>query len=124
MSIRGDIMASPKIQVEETNLEDLIIIGEDKQIPILIEFPNGETTVKAKALIKQLTLREMDKIKINQDNPLKMNVEILKTALLKQDGTNFNEEEILSLPMGVVNAVGGKILEASGVEIDNTLRDF
>lgn len=117
-------MASPKIQVEETNLEDLIIIGEDKQIPILIEFPNGETTVKAKALIKQLTLREMDKIKINQDNPLKMNVEILKTALLKQDGTNFNEEEILSLPMGVVNAVGGKILEASGVEIDNTLRDF
>ena len=124
MSIRGDIMASSKIQVEETNLEDLIIIGEDKKIPIRIEYPNGETTVKAKALIKQLTLREMDKIKINQDNPLKMNVEILKTALLKQDGTNFNEEEILSLPMGVVNAVGGKILEVSGVEIDNTLRDF
>ena len=124
MSIRGDIMASSKIHVEETNLEDLIIIGEDKKIPIRIEYPNGETTVKAKALIKQLTLREMDKIKINQDNPLKMNVEILKTALLKQDGTNFNEEEILSLPMGVVNAVGGKILEVSGVEIDNTLRDF
>lgn len=124
MSIRGDIMASPKIQVEETNLEDLILIGEDKRIPVVIEFPNGETTIKAKALIKQITLREMDKIKINQDKPIQMNIEILQTSLLKQDGNKFSYEEILSLPMGVVNELAKKIMEVSGVDIDNELKNF
>lgn len=117
-------MASPKIQVEETNLEDLILIGEDKKIPVVIEFPNGETTIKAKALIKQITLREMDKIKINQDKPIQMNIEILQTSLLKQDGNKFSYEEILSLPMGVVNELAKKIMEVSGVDIDNELKNF
>ena len=117
-------MTNPKINVEETNLEDLILIGEDKHIPILIEFPQGDTTVKAKALIKQLTLKEMDKINLNKNNPWKMNIEILHIALLKSNGENFTKEELLALPVGVVNAVSEEIMKASGVDVDKELRNF
>ena len=117
-------MTNPKINVEETNLEDLIVLGEDKHIPILIEFPNGESTVKAKALIKQLTLKEMDKINLNNKDPWRMNIKILQTALLKSNGENFTEEELLALPVGVVNAVSEEIMKASGVDIDKQLRNF
>jgi hypothetical protein len=117
-------MASPRIEVEETNLEDLIILGEDKHIPISIEFPNGENTIKAKALIKQLTLKEMDKIKLNKDNPWIMNMGILKVALLKTNGDNFTEAELSALPMGVVTAISTEIMKASGVNTDNQLSNF
>lgn len=117
-------MTNPKINVEETNLEDLILLGEDKTIPIIIDFPTGETTVKVKALIKQLTLKEMDKVKINRNDPWKMNIEILKTALLKSNGDKFNTEELLALPVGVVNAVSEEIMKVSGVNVDQELRNF
>lgn len=118
-------MASPRIEIEETNLEDLILLGEDKKIPIIIEYPNGDTTIKAKALIKQLTLKEMDKIKPNsKNNAWEMSMKILETALLKQDGSNFSKEELLALPMGVVNAIAEQIMKASGVEIDKELANF
>lgn len=118
-------MVSPKIQVEETNLEDLIILGEDKKIPIIIEFPTSDNnTIKAKALIKQLTLKEMDKIKPNRENPWEMSMKILETALLKQDGTNFSKEELLALPMGIVNAISEQIMKTSGVDVDKQLANF
>lgn len=117
-------MASPKIQVEETNLEDLIILGEDKHIPIIIEFPQEDKTVKAKALIKQLKLKEMDKIKVNKNNPWEMNLKILEIGLLKQDGSNFKKEELLALPVGVVNAVSEEIMRISGVDVDKKLANF
>ena len=102
----------------------MIILGEDKHIPISIEFPNGDTTIKAKALIKQLTLKEMDKIKINKDNPWLMSMSILKVALLKTNGDNFTEAELSTLPMGVVTAISNEIMKASGVDMDNQLSNF
>ena len=48
-------MANTKIEVEETNLEDLILLGEDKLINIIIEYPTENGTTTAKAKIKQLT---------------------------------------------------------------------
>ena len=119
-------MANPKIEVEETNLEDLILLGEDKKIKIVIEYPTEDgRRVKAKALVKQLTLREMENLKINQDNVLETNIQLLKRALFTHDGENFTEDMILSLPMGVVNALSEKIMELSGVRTDKqTLLDF
>ena len=102
---------------EEFNLEDLIVLGDDKKIPIHITFPNTDgSRSEAKALVKQLTLRELDNVKLN-DNPLTANLVILERALFKQDGTNFNRKEIEILPLGVVNAIANKILELSGVDI-------
>lgn len=106
-----------KIMVEETSLEDLILLGEDKLIDCTIEYPTENGSVKAKAKIKQLTMKELKNINLTKPS-LETNIEILNKALFKQDGTNFENELILNLPVGVVNALSEKIMEISGVQND------
>lgn len=107
----------PKIDVEETNLEDLILLGEDKLINIVIEYPTETGRVKAKAKIKQLTMKELRNLDL--ENPsFETNIKILSNALYKQDGTTFNQELILALPVGVVNAISAEIMKISGVDQD------
>ena len=114
------------LKVDEFDLEDLIILGDDKKIPIHITFPKTDgTKVRAKALIKQLTLKELDNLKINNTDVLETNMVILQRALFKTNGENFNKEELSVLPVGVVNAISNKILELSGIEFPNQqLKDF
>ena len=111
---------------EEMNLEELIILGEDKKVPIKITFPTIEgKRVTAKALVKQLTLREMENIQINQNNLIKVNRMVLEKALFKTNGESYTKEELYHLPVGVVNAISEKILELSGMDVDNQkLKDF
>lgn len=118
-------MKESKIKVEETNLEDLIVLGEDCHIPVSIEFPkpNGETA-RAKALIKQLTVKEMKKLKLKGNDELEIAIEVLNIALLKNDGSNFTREQILYLPLGVVRKLSDKILELSGFDMNDELRNF
>ena len=59
-----------EIDENEMNLEELILLGEDKKIPIKIEFPQGEKRVTAKALIKQLTLKEASSIQTKNKSDL------------------------------------------------------
>ena len=108
---------------EEVNLEDLLVLGEDKKIPIHITFPNpdGETVSQAKALIKQLTLKELESVKVNS-NIAESNIFILRKALFKQNGDNFSNQELQVLPIGVVNAISNKILEVSGVDVSEQRR--
>ena len=69
-------MTNPKINVEETNLEDLILLGEDKLINIVIEYPTETGRVKAKAKIKQLTMKELKNLDL--ENPsFETNIKIL-----------------------------------------------
>ena len=104
------------VEAEEVGLEDLIVLGEDKKIPIHISFPNTDgSRSEAKALVKQLTLKELDNVNLN--NAWKANLNILENALFKQNGEHFQRDEIEVLPLGVVNAIATKILELSGVEI-------
>lgn len=110
-------MSSAKIQVEETNLEDLILLGEEKLIDITIEYPTETGKVKAKAKIKQLTMKELKNIDL-QNPSLETNIKILTQALFKQDDTPFSKDLILALPVGVVNAVSAEIMKVSGVEQD------
>ena len=105
-------MSSAKIQVEETNLEDLILLGEDKLIDITIEYPTETGKVKAKAKIKQLNNIDV------QNLSLETNIKILNKALFKQDDTAFSKELILALPVGVVNAISAEIMKISGVDRD------
>jgi len=113
---------------EELNLEDLIIMGDDKKIPIEIEFPmpNGDM-VKAKALIKQLTMGELDDVKVVNDNPFAANLLVLELALFKSNGEHFSIDELKLLPIGVVNAIAAKVMEISGVNLEEQaqkLMDF
>ena len=115
---------------EEVKLEDLILLGDDKKIPIIVEFPkNDGTKINTKAFVKQLTLKELNHVQINQSNIWESNIDILSKALFKSTGDNFTREELLNFPIGVVNAIASKIMELSGVEIDqqntvNQLKDF
>ena len=116
-----------EVEAEEVGLEDLIILGEDKKIPIHITYPKTDgTRAKAKALVKQLTLKELDSLNFNRNNPGKVSLLVLRKALFKQNGDNFTDKELEMLPLGVVNAISNKILELSGVEVPNTpdLADF
>lgn len=119
-------MSDAKIEVDEYNLEDLIVLGEDKKIPIEVTFPKPDgTPVKAKALVKQLTLKEIDMVKINNPNVLEANLLLLSQALFKANGENFTEKELLNFPMGVVSSIAEKIMEISGVNLDpKELKDF
>lgn len=108
-------MSNAKIEVDETNLEDLILLGEDKLINILIEYPNETGNIKAKAKIKQLTMKELKNIDL-KNNSLETNIKILQKSLFKQDETPFDKNMILNLPVGVVNAISDEILKISGVE--------
>ena len=105
------------IKVEQNSLENLILLGKDKLINIELEYPTENGKIEASAKIKQLTMRELQNLDVANPN-LRTNIEILKKALFQQDGTEFTEDLILSLPIGVVNAIAEKILEISGVNED------
>lgn len=110
-------MASPRIEIEETSLEELLLLGDDKLINIQIEYPTENGKVQAKAKIKQLTMKELKNMDLQRPS-FETNIQILTKALYKQDGTNFTEEMILKLPVGVVNAISEQILRTSGVDKD------
>lgn len=108
---------------DEVSLEELILLGENKKIPIHIEYPLPDgTTKKAKAFVKQLTMKEIEGIKVEDVN----NSTILQMALFKSNGDPFTPTLIKSLPIGVVNALLSKIFEVSGVDPETLkqLQDF
>ena len=113
------------LQAGEVNLEDLILLGADKKIPIVIEYPTltGEKTT-AKLFCKQLTLRELENINVNSNN-LNDILPILRKTLFKQNGDNFTKTELMELPIGVLKELLVKIFELSGMEKEaEKLKDF
>lgn len=103
-----------EITQDEVNLEDLIILGERKKIPIHISFPSDElegVTVNARALIRQLTLNEIENLNNNPDIP-----SLLKKCFFKSTGEYYTTPELKALPLGVINAVARKVLEVSGFD--------
>lgn len=109
----------PIIEVDEVNLEDLIILGDKKLINIKISYPEEREgvirIVNSKAKIKQLTLKELKNVDINNIT-VDTAVSILRKALFKQDETLFSKELILALPIGVCFAITREIMRISGVD--------
>lgn len=110
-------MSDAKIKIEETSLEDLIVLGEDKLIDMQIEYPTENGTIHAKTKIKQLTMKELRNIDVNNMD-LETSVKILNRSLFTQNEEPFSQELILALPVGVVFAITQKIMEISGVDVD------
>lgn len=116
-----------KLQNEEVNLEDLIILGADKKIPILIEYPSVEgEIVNAKVLVKQLTIKEIEDFKLTDTNNLTEVLDVLTKTIFKNNGKTFTFEELSYLPVGVLKALFEKIFELSGIDINdqNKIKDF
>lgn len=106
-----------ELQDEFFDLEELILLGQDKKIPIIITYPLPDgRQVKAKVLVRQLTLKELDNIKSQNSNLLQISLRVMKKALFTQDGNTLTQEQIKDLPIGVVIAISNKILELSGVD--------
>lgn len=118
-----EVLSKPSVEMDEVGLEDLIVLGEHKKIPIHIIYPNEDgTQSRSKALIRQLTLKELDNVKLTSDSLLAINLSVLKIALFKTTGDSFSEDELMVLPLGVVDAVANKIMEISGVDWSNNRR--
>lgn len=108
-----------RVEVEEVGLEDLIVLGDDKLINIIIEYPTTTGEIKkAKAKIKQLTMKELKNINLEHIT-MDTSVNILKKSLFTQDEKPFTTELILNLPVGVIRFITSKILEISGVKDDD-----
>lgn len=115
-----------KIEIDELNLEDLLVLGDETTIPISISFPRKDgTLVRAKAHVKQLTLKEVKNLKLTDKNYYESALNILQKTLFKSDETNYSKDELLLLPVGVLKALIDKIFELSGfTEDDKKLLDF
>ena len=111
--------------VEEMNLEDLIILGVDKKIPLIVEYPNIDgTKTAAKLFCKQLTLRELENVNTSSNN-LQDILPVLRKTLFKQNGDNFSKPELMEMPIGVLKALMIKIFELSGMHDEaKRLKDF
>ena len=109
-----------KLEVEETNLEDLIILGTDKLINILITYPeevDGKIEmIETRAKIKQLTIRDLKNIDLDNFN-IEIVAKVLRKALFTQEEKPFGEKLILDAPIGVCIAIAKEIMRISGVDI-------
>ena len=115
-----------KIEIDELNLEDLLVLGDETTITISISYPREDgTLVRAKAYVKQLTLKEVKNLKLNDKNYYEIVLNILQKTLFKSDKSNYTNEELLLLPVGVLKALIDKIFELSGfTDDDKKLLDF
>ena len=115
-----------KIEIDELNLEDLLVLGDETTIPIIISFPRKDgTLVRAKAYVKQLNLKEVKKLRLNDKNYYEIVLSILQKTLFKSDGSSYDEDKLLLMPVGVLKALIDKIFELSGfTDDDKKLLDF
>ena len=113
------------LQAEEVNLEDLIILGADKKIPIQVEYHTfDDKHVKARVLVKQLTMKELKNFNITTTD-IQDILKILKKTMFKNNGEPFTPDELLLIPIGALKAILSKIFELSGIDANTTnLRDF
>ncbi len=104
---------------EEFNLEELILLGDDKKIPILLQYPLPDgRIVKGKAKIKQLTLSELETVKTSPNNQLETITLILRKAFFQMNEEPFTKTQLRKIPIGVLKEVCNKILEVSGFDED------
>ena len=104
---------------EEFNLEELILLGDDKKIPVILQYPLPDgRIVRGKAKIKQLTMSELDTVKTSPNNELETIMLILQKAFFQMNEEPFTKTQLKKIPIGVLKEVSNKILEVSGIDED------
>lgn len=99
------------------NLEQAITEGSNALIPYQFDYPNTDLTVEVQ--LKPITNPELTRI--TQESELSGNsldVELIAKAMYNTDGTLFEKELIEKLPAGVVLKLSFKIMDISGIDIE------
>lgn len=99
------------------NLEQAITEGSNALIPYQFDYPNTDLTVEVQ--LKPITNPELTRIA--QESELSGNsldVELIAKAMYNTDGTLFEKELIEKLPAGVVLKLSFKIMDISGMDIE------
>lgn len=103
------------------DLETLILEGANARIPVTFDYPkpNGEF-VELTCCLKPLTSTEVDNARrlALKTRGTTAEIEMLKRGLYTKEGEQFPPELIPKMVSGVVDALVQKLLELSGVKID------
>ena len=99
------------------SLEQAITEGGSALIPYEFEYPNTNLIVEVK--LKPITNPELTSIaQASELSDSSLDIELLKVAIFNTDGTSFEKELLEKLPAGVVMELAYKILDISGMDID------
>lgn len=105
---------------EETNfvsLEQAITEGASALIPYEFEYPNLDLIVQVK--IRPITNPELQNIlQESQLSGASLDIELLSIAMFNTDGSCFEKELLEKLPAGVVLNVAYKIMDISGMDME------
>lgn len=102
-----------KENVKINTIESLITAGIENIIPATVSYLGEEYAVD----IKPLSSNQMNQINSNflrNKQNLNISIQICLKGMVKADGGNFTEEELLRLPSGVVDAIAKEIGIVSG----------
>ena len=101
---------------KEYTLEELIILGGDAKTPIIVQYPLPDgRIVRGKALVKQLTMKELNNIDF-AGNDIQSAMIVLQRALFHEDGEHFKKAELEELPIGVIKQTADLIMRLSGMD--------
>lgn len=107
-----------KENVKINTIESLITAGIENIIPATVSYLGEEYAVD----IKPLSSNQMNQINSNflrNKQNLNISIQICLKGMVKADGGNFTEEELLRLPSGVVDAIAKEIGIVSGTVNEN-----
>lgn len=94
-------------------IESLITAGIENIIPATVSYLGEEYAVDIKPLSSNQMNQINSKFLRNKQN-LNISIQICLKGMVKADGGNFTEEELLRLPSGVVDAIAKEIGIVSG----------
>ena len=107
-----------KENVKINTIENLITAGIDTIVPITVSYLDEEYAVD----IKPLSTNQMNQINVHfmrSNQTANMSLQICLKGMIKSDGTNYKEEELLRLPSGVVDVIAKEIGIVSGTVREN-----
>ena len=99
------------------SLEQAITEGSNALIPFEFEYPNTDLSVEVK--LKPITNPELqDVVQSSELSGLSLDIELLAIAMFNTDGSCFEKELLEKLPAGVVLKVSYKIMDISGMDVE------
>lgn len=99
------------------SLEQAITEGSSALIPYEFEYPNTDLSVEVK--LKPITNPELQEVtQASELSGRSLDIELLAIAMFNTDGSSFERELLEKLPAGVVLKLSFKIMDISGMDVE------